>query len=73
MLTRPEKNRCIECGKLLGAADFAYHEGRIENGPAYWCDRGILCSIECSLAHHRTRMADGSLPSRPAQDPFDAE
>ncbi len=44
MLARPETRRCIECGLAYGTDAFGYHEGRIENGPAYWSDRGILCS-----------------------------
>lgn len=43
----------------------------MENGAAYWCDRGLLCSIECSLAHHRKRLAEGTLPDLPAPDPLD--
>lgn len=73
MLARPEKFQCIECGKALDTPGFAYHQGRMENGPAYWCDRGILCSIQCSLAHYRKRMAEGTLPEQPAPDPFDVE
>ncbi|MFC5584094.1 hypothetical protein ACFPOD_03150 [Nitratireductor kimnyeongensis] len=71
MLARPEKNRCIECGKMFGTPGFAYHEGLIENGPAYWADRGILCSIECSLTHHKKRMAEGTVPEKPVPDPFE--
>ncbi|WP_163269169.1 hypothetical protein [Chelativorans alearense] len=71
MLARPEKYQCIECGKAMGTPDFAYHEGRIEHGPAYWCDRGILCSIQCSLAHHQKRQAEGTQPQRPAPNPFE--
>lgn len=71
MLARPEKFTCIECGKAVGTPDFAYHQGRMDNGPAYWSDRGILCSIECSLAHHKKRMAEGTLPTAPAPDPYE--
>lgn len=70
MLARPETRRCIECGLLYGTDAFGYHEGRIENGPAYWSDRGILCSPACSLAHHRRRATEGTLPAAPAPDPF---
>ncbi|WP_295814015.1 hypothetical protein [uncultured Nitratireductor sp.] len=73
MLARPEKKRCIECGKAFGMPDFAYYEGLIENGPAYWSDRGVLCSVGCSLAHHRKRAAEGTLGNKPAPDPFEAE
>lgn len=70
MLAPPERYRCIECGKAMGRPDFTYHQGRMENGPAYWCDRGILCSLECSLTHHKKRVSEGTLPDRPAADPF---
>ena len=43
----------------------------IENGAAYWSDRGILCSPKCSLAHFRKREAEGTLSHEPAPDPFD--
>ena len=55
MLARTEKYRCIECGLAYGEPAFWLHGGRIENGPAYWTDRGMLCSPQCSLAHHRKR------------------
>lgn len=71
MLARPETMRCVECGLAYEAEAFAYHYGRIEDGPAYWSDRGILCSAACSLAHHRRRAAEGTLPSAPAPDPFE--
>ena len=71
MLARPEKRRCIECGLALGEPGFALHGGRVESGPAYFTDRGILCSPRCSLAHYRKRAADGTLPAAPADDPFD--
>jgi hypothetical protein len=70
MLARPEKYRCIECGVPFDSQAFWYHQGKIENGPAYWCDRGILCSPNCSLAHYRKREAAGTLPAAPASDPF---
>lgn len=72
MLARPERYRCIECGLPYAAEEFALHYGRIENGPAYWCDRGLLCSPQCSLAHTRRRMAEGTLPSEPAPNPLEA-
>lgn len=70
MLARPETRRCIECGMPYGSTLFWYHEGNFANGPAYWSDRGILCSPACSLAHTRKRVAEGTLPDRPAPDPF---
>lgn len=70
MLARPETYKCIECGLPFGADGFALHHGTLENGPAYWCDRGVLCSPQCSLAHNRKRAAEGTLPTEPARDPF---
>lgn len=71
MLARPETRRCIECGMPYGAIGFSLDHGKIENGPAYWSDRGILCSPKCSLTHFRRREADGTLPTTPARDPFE--
>ncbi len=71
MLARTEKYRCIECGLPYAADGFSLHYGRIENGPAYWSDRGLLCSPQCSLAHYRKRAAEGTLPKQPAPDPMD--
>ena len=69
MLARPEKFRCVECGLPYDAEGF--HRHGTEDGPAYWCDRGVLCSPQCSLAHFRRREAEGTLPTSPAADPFD--
>ena len=71
MLARPERHRCIECGLPFGADNFHLHYGRLEEGPAYWCDRGVLCSPQCSMAHHAKRRAEGTLPDKPAPDPFE--
>jgi hypothetical protein len=71
MLARPERHRCIECGLPFGADGFWLHSGKLENGPAYWCDRGVLCSPQCSMAHHQKRRTEGTLPDRPAPDPFE--
>jgi len=73
MLARPEKYRCVECGLPYAAEDFWLRSGRLVNGPAYWCDRGLLCSPACSLAHYRKRKAEGTLPAVPAPNPFEAE
>ena len=73
MLARPEKYRCIECGALYGTDGFSYYEGLIQNGPAYWCDRGLLCSSQCSLTHYRKRAAEGTLPNTPAPNPLEAD
>jgi hypothetical protein len=71
LLARPERHRCIECGTPFGAAGFACYHGILEEGPAYWSDRGILCSPACAGAHHARRVAEGSVPDRPADPPFD--
>ncbi len=71
MLSRGEKYKCIECGLPYAADGFALHYGRIENGPAYWSDRGLLCSPECSLKHHRKREAEGTLPAAPSANPLE--
>ncbi len=73
MLARPEKHRCIECGLAYGEPQFHCHYGILENGPAYWSDRGILCSPTCSLEHHRRRAAEGTLQTEPAPNPFEIE
>lgn len=70
MLTKAEKYKCVECGRLFGTEGFAYYKGQIENGAAYFSDRGVLCSPECSLAHTRKRGAEGTPPERPARDPL---
>jgi len=71
MLARPDIYRCVECGLPYRAEGFCHYEGLLENGPAYWSDRGILCSPQCSLAHHRRRVAEGTLGDHPAPDPFE--
>jgi hypothetical protein len=71
MLARPERYRCIECGLAYGEPGFHLHGGRIENGPAYFTDRGVLCSPQCSLVHYRKRAADGTLPAAPPPNPFE--
>jgi len=70
MLARPETRRCIECGLPYGAIGFAFYHGDVDQGPAYWSDRGILCSPKCSLAHVRRREAEGSPTMAPAPNPF---
>ncbi|TIS99836.1 hypothetical protein [Mesorhizobium sp.] len=70
MLARPDAYRCIECGLSYRAAGFWYYRGKVEDGAAYWSDRGILCSPQCSLAYHHKREAEGTLPQVPTPDPF---
>jgi hypothetical protein len=71
MLARTQKARCIECGLAYGEPAFWLHGGRIDSGPAYWTDRGVLCSPQCSLAHHRKRQAAGTLPLSPPGNPLE--
>lgn len=73
MLARPETRRCIECGLPFGMPGFSYYHGNMEDGPAYWTDRGVLCSSACSLKHFHRRQSEGSLPERPAPDPFESD
>jgi hypothetical protein len=73
MLARAEKHRCIECSLPFGAETFHYYEGIIDNGPAYWSDRGVLCSPQCSLKHHLKRREEGTLAQTPAPDPFETD
>jgi len=73
MLARPDAYRCIECGLPYRATGFSHYHGMIEEGPAYWSDRGILCSPQCSLAHHKMRAAEGTLQQEPAPDPFEVQ
>lgn len=73
MLARPDIHRCIECGKPYGSDTFDLHYGRADHGPAYWCDRGLLCSPRCSLDHHRRREAEGTVQKAPAPNPLDPD
>ena len=70
MLTRLHHSNCLECGKPYGDPAFTYHAGRIESGPAYWSDRGLLCTIECSIAHYKRRTAAGETIGPPAPNPL---
>ncbi|MBP0438769.1 hypothetical protein [Tianweitania sediminis] len=72
MLARTDRYDCVECGLPYGDENFALDHGRLDYGAAYWCDRGLLCSAACSLAHHKKRMAEGTLPTEPAPDPYEA-
>ena len=73
MLARPETRRCIECGLPYGKVGFSHYHGDPDLGPAYWSDRGLLCSPKCSLTHFRRREAEGTLPTAPAPDPFELD
>ena len=41
---------------VMRSAIDQYH-GDKGRGPAYYTDRGVLCSARCSLGHHRKRLA----------------
>ncbi|MGH6760431.1 MAG: hypothetical protein ACRECW_02420 [Phyllobacterium sp.] len=71
MLARPDKFLCVECGLPYGAVAFHHYEDNIDNGAAYWCDRGVPCSPQCSLQHFLTRRAEGTLPASPAPNPME--
>jgi hypothetical protein len=68
MLSRPKTHRCIECGLSSISPAFNWHYGDPTHGPAYWSDRGVLCSPKCAVAHHQRRQAEGTLPDHPAPD-----
>ncbi len=70
MLQRTPRT-CLECGLSYGHPDFKYHADRIENGPAYWSDRGILCSPACSTAHFEKRAKEGDPMREPAPNPLE--
>ena len=70
MLKRTQPRTCLECGLAYGHPDFVYHAGRIESGPAYWSDRGLLCSQACSVAHF-DRREEGDPMMEPAPNPFE--
>jgi hypothetical protein len=69
MLARTPSLACLECGKPLAAPDFAFHGARRERGPAYWSDRGVLCSAVCATRHAAKRRAEGTDMRDPAPDP----
>jgi len=71
MLKRFNPRACIECDLPYGHADFAYHAGKSENGPAYWSDRGLLCSVVCSAAHFERREKEGDVMKEPAPNPLE--
>lgn len=54
-----------------GHPDFAYHAGKAQNGPAYWSDRGLLCSHACSVAHYERREKEGDPMKEPAPNPLE--
>ncbi|UVF17785.1 hypothetical protein HPT29_014730 [Microvirga terrae] len=70
MLKRAQARTCVECGLAYGHPDFSSHAGRVEHGPAYWSDRGVLCSHGCSLAHFERREREGDPMTDPAPNPL---
>jgi len=73
MLQRLKPRSCVECGLPYGHPDFCYHSGKIDNGPAYWSDQGLLCSHACSTAHFVRREKEGNPMREPAPEPFGQE
>jgi hypothetical protein len=73
MLNKPLHRNCVECGMPFGHSDFVYHAGKVENGPAYWSDEGLLCSHGCSTAHFDRREKEGRPMIAPAPNPFERE
>ena len=73
MLTKTQPRVCIECGLPYGHASFSYHYGQIGNGPAYWSDRGLLCSHACSMAHFERREKQGDPMREPAPNPLEQD
>ena len=71
MLQSLHHTNCLTCGKPYGATDFGYYSGRPENGPAYWSERGLLCSHECAGQPHRQRFAAGDPMRDPADNPLE--
>lgn len=73
MLTKTQPRVCIECGLPYGHASFSYHYGQIGNGPAYWSDRGLLCSHACSMAHFERCEKEGDPMREPAPNPLEQD
>jgi hypothetical protein len=72
MLDRSPVPACIECARGADDPAFAWHGGRRADGPAYWSDRGLLCSPACATAHARRRRAEGTEMREPAPAPAPA-
>lgn len=71
MLNRAQPRTCVECGLPYGHPDFSYESGKIEEGPAYWSDHGLLCSHACSLVHFERREKEGTVMTVPAPNPLE--
>lgn len=70
MLTKASEFTCIVCGRGPDHPDYAWGNGRSSDGPAYWSERGAMCSAACALSHGLKRAADGDAMSEPADPPF---
>jgi hypothetical protein len=73
MLKKTRDRTCIECGLPYGHTDFTYHAGRVESGPAYWSERGLLCSHACATAHFEKRVAQGDPMTEPTANPLEQD
>ena len=73
MLKKAQARTCIECGLPYDHPDFVHHAGRVENGPAYWSERGLLCSHACSTAHFEKRVKAGDPMTEPAPNPTEQD
>lgn len=73
MLKKAPARACLECGLPYGHPDFTYHAGRVESGPAYWSERGLLCSHACSTAHFEKRVKAGDPMAEPASNPIEQD
>jgi hypothetical protein len=73
MLKKTRARTCIECGLPYDHPDFVYHAGRVQNGPAYWSERGLLCSHACSTAHFEKRVKAGDPMTEPAPNPLEQD
>ena len=73
MLQKAQARACVECGRPYGHPDFVCDAGRVENGPSYWSDRGLLCSHACSTAHFERRVREGDPMREPAPNPLERD
>jgi hypothetical protein len=71
MLARTPKPVCIECRRAYGAPGWVFYHGERQEGPAYWSDRGLLCSPGCATTHARKRFAEGTMITGSVDCPVD--
>jgi hypothetical protein len=62
-------HNCVVCEKHYDAAGFYYAHDIKAEGPAYFSDKGALCSPQCALDHYLKRKADGDPMLKPARQP----